>query len=210
MLGRAEIARLLELQALAYELLKWLDQEAVGDPELLSSAAPLLARPGTTADWLESRRDRIPAELVPADSRDAFASLFCSFFTTSFQVTSTEFGDRVVWSRVERTVPGRAGVANSQALALKHLAASEGRRITEKESSDLVKSTPGLRADLLLWTYVWELDRRARGKGKGQVAHRIWRSIPWETKRDLRADDVWAARGRLLEAVRAYLAGATS
>lgn len=206
MLGRDEIARLLTLQAMAYELLKWLDQEAVRNPGLLSNAAGPLTEPDSAADWLEARRDHLPAGLVPGDPRGAFANLFCSFFSTSFRVERVEFDGRVVWSRVKRTVPGRSGLGSAQALALKHLAASERQPITGKESSELVKKLRGARDDLLLWTYVWELDRRARRKGKGPVAHRIWRSIPWETKRDLQVDDVWAARERLLDAVRAYRA----
>ena len=59
-----------------------------------------------------------------------------------------------------------------------------------------------------IWTYVWELDRRARNKGKGPVAHRIWRSLPWAVKRALDVEAVLTAREALLTAARALLAPA--
>src|SRR5262249_56313016 len=56
------------------------------------------------------------------------------------------------------------GLAGSQALALKHLAASQGLTLTERQASDLVRTRRDLREDALLWTYVWEPDRRARNR----------------------------------------------
>ena len=60
---------------------------------------------------------------------------------------------------------------------------------------------------MLVWTYVWELDRRARNKGKGPVVHRIWRAIPSQTRRALTADRVWSARQQLLDAARELIDG---
>jgi hypothetical protein len=212
MLSREDVAQLLALQEKAYELLTWLDRECVDDPGLLSAdAAARLAHPGTAGVWVEQHRDRLPADLAALDPHGPFANLLSSFFSTSFHVEHLEFDNRLVFSRIVLGVsprgPDRTGLGHSQALALKHLADSQRLPLTEREAKDLIRKRPQLREALLLWTYVWELDRRARNKGKGPVAHRIWRSIPWETKRALTADRVWSARRQLLDAVATYGAG---
>jgi hypothetical protein len=56
----------------------------------------------------------------------------------------------------------------------------------------------------LLWTYAWELDRRAKQKGKGSVVDRICRSIPREARKPLDVGQIWMAREQLLSAVREY------
>jgi hypothetical protein len=208
MLNRQQVAQLLLLQSRAYELLMWLGEERSGNPELLSpDVVALLREPETAAGWLEMNRERVPARLLPAEPAGPFANLFCSFFSTSFRVRHLELEDRLLDSRLTLGVgvksPGHVGIERSQALALKHLAACEKMPITERDAHRLVKRN-ALREASLLWTYVWELDRRAKNKGKGPVAHRIWRSIPWERKRSLDVDQVWGAREQLLNAVREY------
>ena len=183
MLGYDDVVRLLRLQAKAFELLTWLGQECAHNPELLSAdAAADLARPSTAAAWVERHRPELPAELAAVDPHGAFANLLSSFFSTSFRVEHLEFDNRLLWVRI---VPGvsegasdRTGVARIQALALKHLAASQRLPVSQRQAGDLVHTHRDLRDAVLLWTYVWELDRRARNKGKGPVVHRIWRSIP--------------------------------
>ncbi|GIG87544.1 hypothetical protein [Plantactinospora endophytica] len=207
MLGYPDIAELLTLQARAYELLMWLDRASVDNPGLLSvDAATRLARPGTAAAWVAEHRAELPAELAALDPHGPFANLLSSFFSTSFRVEHLEFDNRLVSARIvlyaaegptDRTALGR-----TQALAVKHLAASQRLPMTEAQARDLVRGRRELRDAVLLWTYVWELDRRARNKGKGPVVHQIWRSIPWERKRALTVDQVWAARQQLLDAAR--------
>lgn len=206
MLTREHIAELLALQSTAYALLMWLGEASARHPAWLSPAmVALLHVPETAVPWLEQQRETIPARLLPADLKGAFTNLFCSFFATSFRVRHLAFEGRLLDARLMRGVsahpPSRLGVEHCQALALKHLAAGEKLPITEPEAQRLVRRTT-LREPALLWTYVWELDRRARNKGKGPVAHRIWRSLPGETRRSLDVEQVWAAREQLLEAVR--------
>ncbi|WP_326999802.1 hypothetical protein OHA72_32295 [Dactylosporangium sp. NBC_01737] len=205
MLSYDDVAELLRLQAKAYELLLWLSHESADDPDLLSAdAAAGLARAGSAAAWVERHRHRLPQDLAALDPHGPFANLLASFFATSFRVERVEFGNRVVWSRIvlgaSAGPPERTGLAHSQALAVKHLAASQGLPMTEAQAGDLVRTRRDLRDAFLLWTYVWELDRRARNKGKGPVVHRIWRSLPTQTKRALTADLVWSARQQVLDA----------
>ncbi len=209
MLNREDVARLLRLQADAYELLMWLGRESILNPDLLSpSVVTLLGAPETTALWLEQHRERLPAELLPAEPPGLFSSLFCSFFSTSFQVRHLELGERLLDSRLTlgaaKNLPSRIGLEQSQALALKHLAAFERMPISEQDARRLVKRK-ALREAALLWGYVWELDRRAKNKGKGPVVHRIWQTLPREAKRSLDVERVWEARQQILAAVREHL-----
>jgi hypothetical protein len=212
MLNRDEMAQLLLIHSSAYKLLMWLAEESASDHELLSpDAVVLLREPDTAARWFETNRERVPAELLPSEPGGPFANLFCSFFSTSFRIRHLELDNRLLDSRltlgVGEKTPGDAGFERSQALALKHLAACAKMPITEREAHRILKSQ-ALREASLIWTYVWELDRRAKNKGKGPVAHRIWRSIPRQKKRSLEVDQVWAAREQLLNAVRELCEGA--
>jgi hypothetical protein len=92
----------------------------------------------------------------------------------------------------------------TQALALKHLANSQGTRVSDGEARKLAQRR-SLQPHLLLWTYIWELGRRAKGKGKGAVVHSIWRSLPLTMRKDLNTEAVWAARQEIVAIVRAEI-----
>lgn len=205
MLDRRDITELLVLQSRGYLLLMWLDEQSVKSPQLLSvSAVALLREAKSAAIWIEGHRSEIPPGLLPtAEQAERFWNLFASFFSTSFQVQRLEFDDRLLDARLklgtDDSAPSRSGLEGAQALALKHLAASAGMHLDVKDARRIVKRA-ALHNAALIWTYVWELDRRARHKGKGPVAHRLWRSLPWSVKKTLDVDAVWTAREALLAA----------
>lgn len=209
MLTRDELTQLLQLQATAYDLLMWLADEANRDPEVLSR--PVVARledPDTAAEWLEEQRDRVPGHLIPAEPGGRFANLLSSFLSTSFRVRHLEFEGRLVEARVTLgAAPSDAtlGLRQCQSLALQHLLAAERIHIAGKEAERLLRDQ-GLAEQLRLWTYAWELDRRAREKGKGSVVHQLWRSLPKDTRKTLTAEQIWQAREQLLVAVRKHCA----
>jgi len=210
MLEREHVAQLLMLQSKAYELLMWLAGEASRDPTLLSpKVVALLREPASAAQWLARERQRLPVGLMPVEPAGAVATLFASFFSTSFRVSHLEYDGRLMESRLNVGVRDEhraaAGLEQCQALALRHLAASEKLPITDKDARTLVRRK-ALREASVIWTYAWELDRRAKQKGKGPVVHRIWRSIPAGTRRSLDVGRVWEARAQLLGAVREYCA----
>jgi hypothetical protein len=210
MLTRSDVERLLGLHAKAYALLMWLDEQAQADPDLLSpQVAEALRRPRTALDWLSSNRSLLPPDLLPDHRLDGeLLHLFCSFFTTSFDVKHFSFGDRLLDSRLTlgQQRGGRTGLKSAQALAIKNLGASQGFKVSEHEAGRLAERK-SLQPDLAVWTYVRELDRRCRGKGKGPVAHRLWRTIPIEIRKNLDPERVWQARDKLLGAVRQQYPG---
>ncbi len=208
MLTRERVALLLDHQAKAYALLMWLAGEANHDPALLAPAVVAQLRtPGTAAAWLTAARDHaIPGALLPRVIDAEFAALFASFFATSFQVTHLELGGRLVEARLIARPPAEAGsqvsVSASQALAIKHLAASEGLALTQDDARRIAKR-PGHRQAAHVWAYAWELDRRARDKGKGPIVRELWRGIAIEIRKALTVAHVWDARAELLTACRA-------
>jgi hypothetical protein len=209
MLTRDEIQQLLALQSRAYGLLMWLADESTKDPHLLSPAAvAALQEPGTAAEWLDRNRQRVPEALVSYEALQPFAALLASFFSTSFQVRHFEFEGRLIESRVtvgaDTASSTHGGLEQCRALALRHLASTEKLPLLEKEARALVRRK-SLSEASLLWTYVWELDRRAKQKGKGAVVHRIWKAIPRDVRKSLDVDRIWNAREQLLQAVTAHL-----
>jgi hypothetical protein len=205
-LTRDDVASLLVRQARAYELLLWLGRTSAEEPTLLDTgAARELANARTVPAWLARHRHRIPPELLPAQLDPPFAALFASFLATSFRIDHVHFGDRLVATYLVRGAAPepapRAGLAAVQTLALKHLLAAERIPASPSEVGSIARR-PDLAEALALWTYVWELDRRSRGKGKGPLVHALWRRLPRATRHDLTTARVWDAREQLLAAGR--------
>jgi hypothetical protein len=208
MLSRARIAALLDHQAQAYALLMWLAEHANHAPALLAPAVVAqLREPTDAAAWLTAERDgALVGAPVPRVIDAEFATLLASFFATSFQVKHLEFDGRLVEARLIATaaaeVVSHVSAEASLALAIKHLAASEDLAMTQDDARRIAKLAAHRQA-ALIWTYAWELDRRARNKGKGPIVRAIWRSIAIETRKALTVEHVWAARAALLDACRA-------
>jgi hypothetical protein len=203
MLNREEIAELLHLHQRTYQLVLWLGQQAVHHPEMLSpEIMQELMKPVACAAWLASHRSVLPEDGLPeGDISDEFANLFSSFFSTSFRVEHVSWNDELLNTTLRAGPAANSaptGFVAAQALALRHLGGSEGIRISDSEARTLAKRK-SMRQTLLLWTYVWELGRRAKGKGKGEIVHRIWRSLPIDVRKNLTVEAIWEARSELLK-----------
>lgn len=210
MLNRDEIEVLLAAHNKAYQLLQWVADKALWKPDILSpQEAQGLEKPENMREWLKRRKNEIPPEFLPTELNAEFVNLFASFFATSFRVGHFEFEGHLVESRVKLGIADRqSSLSNANQcryLALKHLWSAENLYLTDQETKVFSKKQ-ALKDDLLLWTYVWELDRRARGKGKGAVVHQIWHSLALDVRKSLDVEKVWDARTRILEAVRDYIA----
>lgn len=210
MLTREEISDLIQLHAQAYRLLMWLDRAALENPKTLApDVVALLAKPTSCGPWLRANRSKLPLDVLPESPlRDEFVNLFSSFFSTSFHVEHVSFGGELLDSHLTTRSSKRShkskGYTASQALALKHLASSQGMRVSEAEARKLALRK-SMQPHLLLWTYVWELGRRAKAKGKGEVVHRIWRSLPLATRKNLSTEAVWMAREEIVGMLRAAI-----
>ena len=211
MMTRDDAAELLLRHQQAYELLLWLGRTSAEDPTLLDAdAARQLAHARAVPAWIARQRHRIPSELMPPSIDRRFAALFASFLTTSFRIDHVYFADRLVATYLVRGATpapaSHAGLVACQALALKHLLAAERIPMSPSEVGALARQ-PELAEALCVWTYVWELDRRSRGKGKGPVVHALWRRLPRAVRHDLTTARVWTAREQLLAAARQAAGG---
>lgn len=204
MLNHDDVASLLALQSSAYKLLLWLADAVSWNANFLTAEeAKLLHKPKTADQWLQTHRSQIPETLLPITLNDVFTNIFSSFFSTSFQVSDFDLFETRIKTRAPGPTATRSEVRHCQNLALKHLATAEKLILLDNEADTLVRRK-SLHEALLLWTYIWELDRRSKRKGKGQVVHEIWKSIPRETRQSLDADLIWSARQQILQAVRDY------
>lgn len=204
MIDDADIHRVLSLHEQAYRLLLWLDRQAKSSPQALSSdEVARLAKPAGCLKWLEENRAALPGELRPAQSQaDEWANLFSSFFETSFEVRHLEFGGQLLDSNLTRRRPGgpsQFSEQSVQALAVKHLLAAYEVRVSQGDAAKLAQRK-SIREHVVVWTYIWELSRRAIGKGKGVVVHRLWRSISPETRKSLSVDRAKQARQAIVDA----------
>jgi len=137
-----------------------------------------------------------------------------SFFRTSFHVEYFKFSDEISGARLKVGVDAeekqwkggrhpRMTPKKILTLALKHLASSEGLKIDESRARQIAKHS-SIEEDLLIWTYAWELGRRAKKTSKGSSLHSIWRRIDRDIRTDINADLVWSSRLKLLEHLRRH------
>ncbi len=199
---------LLSLQKLAYQLLLHVNHRASLDPSWLGGDARTeLASRRKCAQWLDRNRSYLPTDLMPLENNEEFANLFSSFFDVSFDIDSRQAMGEVYDSRITRRKKGASkGRADSEiAIAVRYLLARNGIRI-ELDQARTLTNREDLRLDSVVLAYVWELERRAVGKSKGRVAHRIWLEMPYDVRTNLSEDMVWLARTRLSDAAKELLA----
>ena len=203
---KLDVSTLLRLQRQAYGLLLYLDRRATTEPELLSpELIDRLSSGKTAVQWLQQCHRNLPQQLVPERKRwEPFARLVASFFQTSFQVDHMELDGQLIESRIRR---GRIrGGSNSGkvigliASAIKHVLSAENIRVDRDEARRLAERDD-IRTESRVLAYVWELDRRARGKSKGAVVHRLWLSLPVSVRTSLDESVWWLAREAVINVV---------
>jgi hypothetical protein len=189
-------------------LVMHLDQLASRDPAWLDKTVlAALSDCTSCVEWLRRHWDALPADCLPERGDEVpFARLLGSFFETSFSVVRTELGGSLLDARLRRQHSScRAGgydIRKLVGMAIKYLLASEGTRLDAGQARRFAES-PTRQDDARVVAYMWELDRRARGKGKGPIVHRLWLSLPVTQRTALSVqmvDDAWA---HILEAAQA-------
>ncbi len=202
---REEIAALLRLRDSAYAFVLELGTMAKEEPELLNkeTAERLLTRTGCR-DWLDAHWDRIPGSLQPVESeRDAFSNLVWSFFQVSFRIDTLEWAGATLDADVRtgsRTPTAGIALRRVKMDAIRRLCRDRGLAVDERSLKDIVKHED-VRTEVSLWTYVWELRQRAKGKAKGRTLHRLWRSMPFEVRKGIDVDRAMLAADQVLAAL---------
>lgn len=189
MLHANAYALLLRINALAERDPAWLSEESLKD----------LSHPGRCVQWLSDRRERLPRELIPLSRLEPLAGMLSSFFDTSFDVKSVVVNGVLVNAKVKRkrVGSGRRAAETIVALAIRHQLSRDGCKLDDEEARRLCRSGETCE-HALVSAYVWELERRAVGKSKGAIAHRIWMDMPHELRTRLDPQVVEHARQTLL------------
>lgn len=210
MINEQDISKLLEIHSKAYSFLIHLANKSRKNPETLSArVVDELKKKKTCVNWLEDHINSIPVNFRPENEDISnFAGILSSFFVTSFKVDNLNFEGKLLDSDVKTITrkegTSRLGQKAVRNLALKHLCRSQNIRITEAEARKILKNRK-IHMDITIWAYVWELDRRARGKPKGSSVHILWRDMPYDIRKNLNVDLVMKSRQRLLEHAKSYL-----
>ena len=213
-MSRIAIADLLRTHSQAYKLLMHLDRRASTDPSIFGSDTVKAMSTGETCVlWLDEHRRELPPELLPREEdRLTFAEMLSSFFRVSFDVEVVELNGHVLDARIRRGRKPQPNQVRSReaytAVAVRRALSAEGVKLTEDGVRTLVRRRE-LRDELHILAYVHELERRASGKSKGPVAHRLWRSLPLETRKTLDEGCVRQAMERIISVARGMLAGST-
>ena len=203
---KMDVATLLRLHQLAYELVIFHSRRAIENPRWLNATVEKQLKTAEgAADWLESQAGEIPPNLFPEkELRQPFLQLFSAFFNTSFHFDMRQSEGEIVSARIE---PQFYRVSRHQQLrvvllVLNEVTKAEGISLSETQLRQIAKQE-ALRTDVLILTYIWELGQRAIGKGKGIVAHRIWKVLPHHIRTKLDDRYVWLARQRVVDAMKA-------
>lgn len=195
---RVDSATLLRLHNNAYALLIHLGQLARDEPAWLSpSVVRALSNGRSAAAWIAERRSELPESLLPEPAHEAsFGCLVASFLETSFHVEHQWYNETLHASYLRTgtssVIRSRISELQIVALAVRHLLSHEGVQVAPHDAS-LLADRADIHVETRIIAYVWELDRRSRGKGKGPVVHALWKAIPKDVRKTLNEDVVWLA-----------------
>ncbi len=199
---REEIVAVLALQDQAYRLILHLAARARAEPASMEHAARRFASRRGCEAWLREERSSLPQDICP-EERDmrAYAQLVWSLFQVSFRIDTMEWDGQVMDAHIvlDARTTSSTGLRALKFKALRSLYRRRGLELPDEAVRGIV-AVAELREPLSLWTYVWELRQRARGKAKGKVLARLWHSLPVDVRKGLGADAVTQAIQVLVEA----------
>jgi hypothetical protein len=229
MMDKSAIERILKLKNSAYELLLWVNKQAEHQPEILSDRNLEKWRFGEGCEsWVRDTYEMIPLSLrpTPADI-PAFARLFSSFFQTSFRLVenaptldSNGYGSKIYVGSGNRklvagspsgkkSAKGKAKVSNSarelRLIALEELALDRDLAIDRTDLAVLEQDARFQEA-LMLWSYFYELNRRANFASQGEAVRAMWQAMDRQERVQMSADSIIEARESLLTALKSVSA----
>lgn len=216
-----EMERVLELQRKAYELLMWINTQAATEPALLSEESVEALRYADSCHaWIERRSGSFPQYLrIEPQDVAAFAHLLSAFFSTSFRVEEahqnflrpsghgwrTEKRRRLVsGATAKKSRAARekieASAQHLQLIALEELAIENDLDLSHA-ALQVLAEREDLQPALALWSYGHELVRRSKFASQGAGVHSLWRALDDKARSNLKADDLWAVRQVLVQAM---------
>ncbi len=186
-----ELELLLHTSNTSYQFLLHLAQLAKDSPGLLAPRSIALLRTKTgCVQWIRENQNLIPLHLQPkAENLRAFSMLFRSYFLVSFHFDTMKWNGEVLDTNLlTGTKCPKTAVAKGSSIikfyAVKHLLTSKGISLNDKALKRFVR-LQSIHEEVTLWTYVWELRQRAKGKSKGATVHKLWLSMPYKVRKNI-------------------------
>ena len=224
-MNESQIDTLLKLQKNAYEFLLWINQRAMDDQSILSDQnLEKWKSPATCEQWVRQVLGMIPASMRPTESElPSFSKLFGAFFQTSFHLvesspvlTSDDWGEPIWVSSGKRKLvagaPGGKRTPKGKAKkeksadelclhALDELALEAGC-CCSRDQLDKIRTNSSYATEVVLWTYIHELERRANFASQGEPVLLLWTSLPKKLRENISTERVLRAQDILQQAIR--------
>jgi hypothetical protein len=192
--NEAALEKALELQSMAYQLLRWLRERVDRSTVSFDSAHDRLSMPEAAHDWLKSNYSVIPVRCRPdrADLK-AFANLVASFLATSFDLVQapgtrkiTGCGCWCSWcssmvsashlrtKKLTRQDKKRAHALQAEALLQRAL--DRGWSLSPDDAEGIAGRLP---EEAAILAYADQLLRRMKGDFEGPAVLALWRRFAW-------------------------------
>lgn len=216
MFARDEIERVVALQQKSYRLLQWARDSLRSGTLHFSNVHSAMSLSDAAREWIEKSRDGLPADTRPDRSDlNAFAHLFVSYLTTSFEMVEQP-GQRLVSSsgcycsfcaylvsanhlRVRQPdKKAQQKARQMKDLYLSALATETGVSLPYAEMEKLL-ADPSLKEDIAFATYGRELLRRSEFASQGEGVLVLWREFAWDQRGKLKKNFELSAE-RILQA----------
>lgn len=218
-----QVSRAIDLQARAYQLLRWVEQAFEAGFIVPETAHRYASFPDAAFGWIAEHYENLPHAARPErENLLDFSRFFGTFLDSTFDL-DTNPGERLYspdahcfcphcsWMvRVPHLRPKKLGPADKKAAAvlmrqfLRRLA-SELELTLSEQALDRLAQAADLREQLGLCTYTSDLLDRLAGISVGPASLALWRTFAWTAQGSpkknfaLETDDVMAAQRALIE-----------
>ena len=210
------LARVVDLQGRSYRLLRWVGESLRSGTLRFGVVHDTLEWSVAAREWVGRNRESLPPDVRPSpDELDAFAHLFASYLSTSFDLAGQASVQKasttgcycrfcaylVAASRLRVKTPDRKaaqGARQMKELYLSALASETGTPLPYP-ALDALLSDPTLAEDIAWATYGREIVRRSQFASQGEGVLVLWREIAWDKRGKIRKNFALSAE-RILRA----------
>lgn len=199
MFDREELTRVVTLQQKSYKLLQWVAESLRSGTLHFNIVHQALGLSEAAREWLDRNWNSLPADVRPErEDIPAFAHLFASYLTTSFNLIEQpgfrrEAGrgcycpfcsylvaaDHLRVRNPDKKAQQRA--REMKDLYLSSLAKDTGMSVPYAVIEGLLSDT-ALTEDIAYATYAQELMRRSQFASQGEGVLVLWREIAWDQR----------------------------
>jgi hypothetical protein len=190
-----ELQKVIQLQEKSYMLLTWVNQRLKKKAKnLFSTMHEAMSFFDSSLDWIKTHYSELPQNAQPPqEDLEAFAHLFSSYLTTSFEVGDKIYlGDgcscmfcsfliEAMHFKVRNPKKKSKKAANQlKILYIKSLIQEINLEQPLLDIEGWIEKQSGLSYDISLATYGHELIRRSKFTSTGEAVLVLWREIAWE------------------------------